>query len=49
MKLVQIENKKDKKLLFLDTHPSNSRKGINSSKEIIKIVCFLGTISKSKV
>ncbi len=49
MKLLQLENKKNNKLLYLDTHPSNGEKSKDSNKDIMKIVCFLGTISKSKV
>jgi len=49
MKLLQIENQKNHKLLYLDTHPANNKKSKDSSKDIMKIVCFLGTISTSKV
>lgn len=48
MKLLQLENKKNHKLLYLDTHPNN-KKQKEGGKEIMKIVCFLGTISTSKV
>ncbi len=48
MKLLQIENKKNQKLLYLDTHTSD-KKNEKGSKDIIKIVCFLGTISTGKV
>ena len=48
MKLLQIENKKNKKLLYLDTH-SSDQKNEKGGKDIMKIVCFLGTISTNKV
>lgn len=48
MKLLQLENKKHTKLLYLDTHPEESKKE-KKGKDIIKIVCFLETITSSKV
>lgn len=48
MKLLQIDNKKNNKLLYLDTQPSDKKKE-ERGKDIMKIVCFLGTISTSKV
>ncbi len=49
MKVLQLENQKNTKLLYLDTHPSDTKKETRNGKDIMKIVCFLGTISTSKV
>lgn len=49
MKLLQIENNKNHKLLYLDTHPVRKKYKEKKGKDIMKIVCFLGTISTSKV